>query len=258
MEQKRNICKVLFTICISACIYIAGYLLATALIGSIPAWKELHIMYINAIAMALAALAVCMTIRREEFGFRMEKNPVLSIVAVILLAYSGSVLFNVLLGSVPWQDIFSEDVTPNQAVFFGIPLWARMLCYEVVAPVSEELLFRQVIYKRMQKITPVWVAVMVSALLFGIYHGNLVQGIYAFIMGVALALVYEWTGSFAAPVLFHMVANHVSDMTYEFEELNKVLYSPYGAVVSVVVFIAAGFLLIKNKNKCSKNRLHSE
>lgn len=258
MDKKRNVCRVLLAICMSACVYIAGYLLATALVGSIPALKEMHIMYINAMAMTLAAVAVSMTIRKEEYDIRMGKNPVVVLVAVVLLAYSGSVLFNVLLGSIPWQDMFSEDVTPNEAVFFGIPLWARMLCYEVVAPISEELVFRQVIYKRMRTITPVWVAVMVSALLFGIYHGNLVQGIYAFIMGAVLALVYEWSGSFVAPVLFHMVANHVSDMTYEFEELNNVLYSPYGAVVSAVVFASAGILLFKNKNKCSKNGLHSE
>ena len=36
------------------------------------------------------------------------------------------------------------------------------------------------------------------------------------------------------------------------EELNNVLYSPYGAVVSAVVFASAGILLFKNKNKCSK------
>ncbi len=256
MDKKRNVFSVLFTICTSACVYIVGYLLATAVIGSVPALRGLHTMYINAMAMALAAVAVCLTIRREEYDFSIQKKPVMTMIMVVLLAYSGSVLFNVLLGCIPWQDMFSEDAMPNQAVFFGIPLWTRMLCYEIVAPISEELLFRQVIYKRMQKIAPVWVAVMVSALLFGIYHGNLVQGIYAFIMGVILALVYEWTGSFLAPVFFHMVANHVSDIAYEFEAVNKVLYSPYGALISAIVFIGAGWMLFKNKNKCSKNALH--
>lgn len=253
MDKKGNVFRVLFAICASVGVYIAGYLLATAIIGSVPALRGLHTMYINAMAMAQAAVAVWVTIRREEYGFSIKNKPVMTMCLVILLAYSGSVLFNVLLGYIPWQDMLPEDAMPNQAVFFGIPLWARMLCYEVVAPISEELLFRQVIFRRIKTIAPLWVAVTVSALLFGIYHGNLLQGIYAFIMGAVLALVYEWTGSFLAPVLFHMVANHVSDIAYEFEAVNKVLYSPYGALISAVVFIGAGILLFKNKNKCSKN-----
>lgn len=258
MDKKIKVFGVLFDICASAGIYIVGYLLATALAASVPAMRELHTMYLNAIAMAVAAVAVMFTIRREEYALRMEKKPVFTLIMVVLLAYSGSVLFNIVLGMIPWQEMFVSDVTPDEAVYFGIPLWARMLCYEVVAPISEELLFRQVIFKRLRNITPLWVAVTVSALLFGIYHGNLVQGIYAFIMGILLALVYEWTGSFVAPVIFHMVANHVSDITYEFEAVNRVVYSPYGAFVSAAVFVAVVIILIKNKNKCSENGLHSD
>ena len=103
-----------------------------------------------------------------------------------------------------------------------------------------------------------WVAVMISALLFGLYHGNLVQGIYAFIMGCLLALVYEWTGSFVAPVLFHMIANHLSDITYEFESINKLVYSSIGAVISIVLLIVSILILIKNKNKCSDKALKNE
>lgn len=258
MDKKIKVFGVLFAICASAGIYIVGYLFATVLAASVPAMRELHTMYVNAMAMTVAAVAVMLTISKKEYALRIEKKPVLTLIMVVLLAYSGSVLFNIVLGLIPWQDMFAGDVTPDEAVFFGIPLWARILCYEVVAPISEELLFRQVIFKRLKNIAPVWVAVTVSALLFGVYHGNLVQGIYAFIMGILLALVYEWTGSFAAPVIFHMVANHVSDIAYEFEAVNRVIYSPYGAFVAAVFFVAAMIILLKNKNKCSKNELHSD
>ena len=114
---------------------------------------------------------------------------------------------------------------------------------------SEEILFRRVIYKKLRGIAPFWVAASISALLFGLYHGNLVQGIYAFIMGMFLALVYEWTGSFIAPVLFHMIANHLSDITYEFPKFGEVVYSPYGAIVSVVLITVAMMVLIKKQEQ---------
>ncbi len=257
MEKKLSVIRTLFAICGIAGVYIAVYLLVVSGLLMIPGCADMNLMYLNALGMAMAAVAVYLLVRGEELTFKIEKKPVLQIVAVILLAYSTSAFFNVLLGVIPWDSLFDNKVTPDEATFFGIPLWARMLCYEVVAPVSEELLFRQAVYKKMRKISPVWLAALTSAGLFGIYHGNLVQGIYAFIMGLFLALVYEWTGSFTAPVLFHMVANHLSDITYEFETVGKVVYSPYGAAVSFVCILVTMYILIKNKNKCSKNELRS-
>ncbi len=252
MDKKLKVFRVLFMICGSVGIYIVGYLLALSLLSWIPAVREWHTMYLNAISMALAAVATAFTVKKQEYGLKIETKPVLQILTVIIMAYGASALFNVLLGTIPWNTMFEQQVTPEEAVFFGIPLGARMLCYEVVAPVSEELLFRQVIYKRLREISPVWPAVILSALLFGLYHGNPVQGIYAFIMGILLALVYEWTGSLLAPVVFHMVANHLSNMAYEFEEVSKQVYSWYGGLLGGILLIITILILIRNKNKCSK------
>lgn len=251
MDKKTEIFRVLFNICAGIGIYIVGYLLATSIMSFLPGVQELHIMYINAVAMAVAALVLIPFIRKDEYGFAIKKKQVLQLLAVMFMAYSSSIVFNVLLSRIPWQAFATENAAPNAAVFFGIPLWARMLCYEIVAPVSEELLFRQIIYKRLTEIAPLWVSVLVSSLLFGIYHGNLMQGVYAFIMGILLALAYEWTGSLLAPILFHVVANHVSDIAYEFKSVGQIIYSSYGFMVAVIVFAVSLIILIKNKNKCS-------
>ena len=258
MDKKVEVFRTLFMICGSVGLYIVGYLLTLSLLSWIPGVREWHSMYLNAIGMAVAALAVICTIKSAEIDLKMKYKPVLQLLIVAVMAYSASALFNILLGMIPWEELFAKPVAPEESTFFGIPWWARILCYEIVAPISEELVFRQVIYKRLRGISPVWVAVIISALLFGFYHGNLVQGIYAFIMGCLLALVYEWTGSFAASVLFHMLANHLSDITYEFESMNKVVYSSIGAVISIVLLIVSILILIKNKNKCSDKALKNE
>lgn len=247
MDKKIKVFRTLFMICGSVGIYIVGYLLTLSLLSWIPGVREWHSMYLNAIGMAVAALAVICTIKSAEIDLKMKYEPVLQLLIVAVMAYSASALFNILLGMIPWNELFANPVAPEESTFFGIPWWARILCYEIVAPISEELVFRQVIYKRLRGISPVWVAVMISALLFGLYHGNLVQGIYAFIMGCLLALVYEWTGSFVAPVLFHMIANHLSDITYEFESINKLVYSSIGAVISIVLLIVSILILKKTR-----------
>ena len=52
-------------------------------------------------------------------------------------------------------------------------------------------------------------AAAVSAALFALYHGNIVQLVYAFPMGLLLAWSYERWGNLSAPVLRHIGANLV-------------------------------------------------
>ena len=257
MEKKLQVMHVLMGICFAAGIYIATYLLVFSLAGSFEVLREIPLMFLNAAAMGAAACALLLTIKKEEYEWKIKGGVWQNILAVVLLAYGTSALFNFLLGSIPWQEFAGEQAVPNENVYYGIPLLARMVCYELIAPAAEELLFRQVIFIRLKKIIPLWLAVVVSALLFGIYHGNLVQGIYAFIMGIFLALVYEWTGNFVFPVLFHMIANHLSDICYEFEFLGQAVYSFPGMIAASFMIAVAFLLFYKKQNKCSGKALRS-
>ncbi|MDD7148168.1 MAG: CPBP family intramembrane metalloprotease [Lachnospiraceae bacterium] len=97
-----------------------------------------------------------------------------------------------------------------------VPIWQGLLLFGVVSPLAEEIVFRGVIYNRLKKYFPVWIAILTSAVLFGGYHGNLVQGIYGFLLGIVIAWLYEVTGKFRIPVMFHAFANiSVFLMTYD-------------------------------------------
>lgn len=60
----------------------------------------------------------------------------------------------------------------------------------VVGPFVEELIFRAGMFRLLHKKIGVLQAMVLSSLLFGIVHGNLAQGIPAFVIGMALALLY--------------------------------------------------------------------
>ncbi len=82
-----------------------------------------------------------------------------------------------------------------------------LFAYGIVSPLAEELVFRGAVYGRLRcSWSFPWAAVL-SAALFAVYHGNLVQGIYAFVMGLFLAYAYGYTGRFLAPAAIHMTAN---------------------------------------------------
>lgn len=80
---------------------------------------------------------------------------------------------------------------------------------------------------RLRQYCNVNLAIGISALLFAAFHGNIVQGIYAFVTGVLFAYVYEKYGSLKAPMIVHISANMLSlglaCMNYTFDSRTKVL-----------------------------------
>ena len=77
----------------------------------------------------------------------------------------------------------------------------------IIAPAAEEMIFRWLIYLRLRDWLKMPVAAVISGLIFGIYHGNIVQGIYASILGTAFAWILEMSGNIYSSMLLHMGAN---------------------------------------------------
>jgi hypothetical protein len=86
----------------------------------------------------------------------------------------------------------------------------QYLVAAVIIPCMEELIFRGLIFRRMRTYAIFSLAALISAVLFGIYHMNLLQFIYATCLGLLLAYVYEQFRTIFAPILLHAAANAFS------------------------------------------------
>lgn len=120
----------------------------------------------------------------------------------------------------------------------------------ILAPLSEELACRGVILRLAGKISPrFWVANIVQALAFGILHGNLVQGTYAFALGLILGLVYRQFRDIWLCMLLHASMNFSSVLVEPFYNLFPENISENGAVavlaVSMVLAAALGALCVR-------------
>ena len=80
----------------------------------------------------------------------------------------------------------------------------------VGAPLAEEVVFRGYIYEVVKKLSNIGFSVVFSGLLFAAVHMNMAGMLPLFVLGVALALVYELTGSLWAPIAVHFVFNATS------------------------------------------------
>lgn len=158
------------------------------------------------------------------------------ITAVIAIASSvGLNIILILTGLVESSEAYKQVAEKQYGVAFGIGLFL----YGVISPLVEEVVFRGLVYNRMKKYYNTVLAAVVSALLFGAFHGNLVQAFYGTCMGVLLAYSYERFNEFKIPCLFHAAANiSVYAITYS-SGLYEIVVRWYNGVVllAIVVFL---------------------
>jgi membrane protease YdiL (CAAX protease family) len=111
----------------------------------------------------------------------------------------------------------------------------------VIPPIVEEMLFRGVVLQSLKRYGEGF-AIVVSAFFFALYHGNLIQIVFAFLAGLALGFVVVRTGSLLPSILIHCVNNAVSFGV----EMVQRFYGDTTAngvyLILIVTFIALGLL----------------
>ena len=86
------------------------------------------------------------------------------------------------------------------------PLWLVIAVPVILAPIVEEYLFRRVLIDRLLPYGQ-GLSILVSAILFSVYHGNLVQSVYTLAIGLILGYLYIATGRLAHCIFLHMLYN---------------------------------------------------
>ena len=160
------------------------------------------------IAMPLAWLLLLRRVPRHDAAEDdMTKTPLLFgklmfyLPCVYVLMMAGALtgrLIGMLLGD-GLADVVSEALLP-------VSPWVTLLCAVIVGPIAEELFFRKAMIDRLSGFHPTD-AILLSALLFGLMHGNLTQFLYAFPIGVLFGVIYYRTQNIGYSILLHIAVN---------------------------------------------------
>ena len=110
----------------------------------------------------------------------------------------------------------------------------------LVAPVVEELCFREAVMGGLLRngVKP-WIAILVSAVLFGLIHVNPVQIVGAGLMGIILGIIYYKAGNIVLATALHVLNNSVATLMALAFGMDATLTDGIG---SAVVVSAAGLL----------------
>lgn len=183
-------------------------------------------------------------LRHGFWGERKAGNAV-SLILCALLGITASFALNIL---VELTMLRSEKYETVEAIQYSVPVWLGILLYGIISPMVEEMVFRGIIFNRTRKFFGVVKAAVFSALLFGFFHGNLLQFLYGTAMGMLMAVCYECCGCFAAPVLLHMSAN-LFVFLMSTQPWTALLITPAWCVVFMALSVAVMALIITARER---------
>lgn len=164
----------------------------------------------------------------------------------LLLAILGGLFlgrgFNLLIGLTPLPTLFPGYETATDSMYTG-SLLALIAASVVTAPILEELLVRGILYRGLKKaLQNRYAAFACASLLFGILHGNLVQGLFAFLTGLYLNWIYEAEGSLLPAILAHGAVNASTIFLERMPEWQSALYGSLPLYLTVTaICLLAGF-----------------
>ncbi|WP_394019497.1 CPBP family intramembrane glutamic endopeptidase [Anaerococcus cruorum] len=148
-----------------------------------------------------------------------------------------SLLFT-LIGDLPSVTNTVEQFNNAFQLNGSLDFFLMLLGAVVLAPISEEILFRGLVFEKLKSIYTLPWAIVLSGVIFGIYHMNILQGINTFVMGMVLAFVYYYRRNIMDAILIHIVNN--------FFALTVGLNETVGLITTVVstlcIFLAIKYL----------------
>lgn len=160
---------------------------------------------------SLAVIPVSLLLMRMDEGLR-NRNTQWGVAAldgliVFLLGAAYGQIANSAISMLHLSDLFPgyQDQVYD-VIMLEHPL-VLLLSVGIAAPVAEELIFRGLIYRRLKDYVSWKTAMVISALLFGVYHGNMLQFVYATLLGMVFVLLMEQSGGLWGAILAHMGAN---------------------------------------------------
>lgn len=126
--------------------------------------------------------------------------------AVYVSNYIGIILTSI-IGAIKGSPVSNTIVDVASSSTIGVNFLVMVIC----APIAEELLFRKLLIDRTIRYGD-GVAILFSGLMFGLFHGNLNQFVYAFALGVCYGFIYIKTGNVRYTITLHMLNNFIGSV----------------------------------------------
>ncbi len=202
-----------------------------------------YIVHITAVSEVLALALFWLTFRLLGGSLlrqcRFRPRPGRDLWMAIGLGVGLSLMLSALLNLFDAHRLFPEHADLIQTVVDKPSLPVAFIAVGLFGPLFEEVMYRGIIFNRIRDTFSLPVAVLLHAVIFGAIHGNVLQGTYAFVCSIPIALTYVWSGSLWVPVSIHAGWNTTSVL------MSRLPGSAPGVGVELIMGLLGGVAFIQ-------------
>ena len=166
---------------------------------------------ISVLPMYAVGLPTLFLIVRKMPKKTLEKSKIPFSEFIILFAIAealmliGSTIGNTFNGI--FEVFLKKEITDGTSELIeNMPIWLMIIIVVIIGPLVEEFIFRKLMIDRLSRCGNI-LAITVSAIAFGLFHGNFYQFFYAALLGWLLGYVYVRSGKWVYSFIMHAIIN---------------------------------------------------
>lgn len=141
---------------------------------------------------------------RQAMKFHQWLGALVSCFAMGYISNFVGVFLTFCIGIVKGAEVDNPVLHTVTSLHIGV----SFVCVVLIAPLVEEYVFRKVLVDRLRGYGE-GMAILLSGVMFGLFHGNLNQFVYAFVLGMLFAFIYVKTGKIQYTIFIHMCINSI-------------------------------------------------
>lgn len=218
METKKVFSKIGWVYTIVSVLIVALQALLIGLVDFLkPEWFSLEteliissgVLYVVGLLVFSVGLKdiPCDKIAKKKMSVRSFIKASFMCYALLIITNLIGTLFTTAIGAIKGSPI----INPVEELAMNADMTLLFVLTVIAAPIFEELFFRKFLIDRMV-VYGEWISVVISGLMFGLFHGNLSQFPYAFALGAFFAYIYIRTGKIIYPIIMHAIINFMGSI----------------------------------------------
>ncbi len=162
----------------------------------------------------------------------------------MLMGISISLIYNITLYNLNKSINFTDIFKPSP-----LPILVQIISSGICGPIIEELIFRGIVYNKLKAFNKPMTAIILTSIIFGVVHGNIINMIYAFGVSFIFIYLYEKYKSLKAPIIMHMFLNITIIILLPLIKMNFIVFNIYLLIISILVLIVIRLKIINDKKE---------
>lgn len=197
----------------------------------------------NALLIVMISMIIFIPLFYNIFKkYKTENNfKIKDIIIPILFGISISLIYNILLFNLNSVIYFTNKFDGN-----NLPILVQIISSGILGPILEELIFRGIVYNKLKEFNKPMRAIILTSVIFGIIHFDIINAIYAFGVSFILIYLYEKYKTLKAPIIMHISLNTTIILMINFITKGFVIFNSYLLIVSIVILLILKSLIKKD------------